>query len=90
MAFEFLVGNNDAKKADTIVGTDGRVVCVGPQATLLPEGLHSIFPQKALSVCSFPKSTLLDLLRPGWPPLRRDGESLNQEAPLRADTFHLI
>jgi hypothetical protein len=76
MAFEFLVGNNDAKKADTIVGTDGRVVCVDHNYAFT-RGLTQYFPAEGTLGMQLPEK-----YTPGFvaaiAPLRRDGGNLEQ------------
>lgn len=76
MAFEFLVGNNDAKKADTIVATDGRVVCVDHNYAFT-RGLTQYFPAEGALGMQLPEK-----YTPGFvaaiAPLRRDGGNLEQ------------
>jgi hypothetical protein len=76
IAFEFLVGNNDAKKADTIVATDGRVICVDHNYAFT-RGLTQYFPAEGTLGMQLPEKYTRGFVA-AIAPLRRDGGNLEQ------------
>lgn len=76
MAFEFLVGNNDAKKADTIVATDGRVICVDHNYAFT-RGLTQYFPAEGTLGMQLPEKYTPELVA-AIASLRREGGNLEK------------